>query len=67
MQITSNTTGAATFAMQKAMAMPEIVLDLVRHAAAAAGEPLATPPPAGPFAVLPATVSGKGRMIEVVV
>ena len=67
MEINSNSIGPATFALQKAMAMPNILLALLRHSVAPAGEPLATQPPAGPRAVDPGIPPSRGNGIDVVV
>lgn len=66
MEINGTGTGASTYAMKKAMELPNLMLSLVEQTAAGSGKQRVsgTEPAAGALAADRAAVTGKGLMID---
>ena len=65
MDIRKTNMGASTYAMKKAMEMPNLMLTLVQNTADSGGQALSTKHPAA-TQVDPATITGKGKIINLV-
>jgi len=66
MEIGGTHMGASTYAMKKAMEMPNRVLNLVQQTADSAKQSLGTKPPALTQTQDLATMTGKGQIIDIV-
>ncbi len=67
MEMNGISAGAATYAMKKAMEMPNILINLVQNSALAGNQPLATRSPVpSPNAPDLAAVTGKGKILDLV-
>ena len=66
MEISGSNTGASTYAMKKAMEMPNFLMSLVQQTADSTQQALATKSPAATQAIDIATVTGKGTIIDLV-
>ena len=66
MEINTNNIGASTYAMKKAMEMPNLMLNLIQQTADSGKQPLGTNSPTAPQALDLATITGKGKIIDLV-
>jgi len=66
MEINGASGGAATYALKKALAAPEAVMDVVQEAGAKAGKTLAVQSPESTSQSGRAVAAGKGLIIDVV-
>ena len=67
MEMSGISAGAATYAMKKAMEMPNILINLIQKSAPAANQPLATGRPVtSPNEPDLAAVTGKGKILDLV-
>ncbi len=67
MEIGGTNMGASTYAMKKAMEMPNLLLGLVRQTADSGKQPLSTKPSAAVQKVDPGTMTDKGKIIDLTV
>ena len=65
MEINRPNITASTYAMKKALDMPNILMDLVRNSVSSGQEPLGTNNPS-PQPVDISAITGKGRIIDLV-
>ena len=66
MKIDGNNMGASTYAMKKAMEMPNLMLSLVQQPADSGKQSLSTTTPASSQALDLAAITGKGKLIDVI-
>lgn len=66
MEIGGTNAGASTYAMKKAMEMPNLLLSLVQQSADSGKQTLGTKSPSATQAIDLATVTGKGTIIDLV-
>lgn len=67
MEISGTTIGASIFAMKKAMEMPNILLNLIEQTADSGGQALAMKSPISSTPVDLAAITGKGKILDIVV
>lgn len=65
MEVSGTNIGASTYALKKAMEMPNILMSLIQNAAGSGDQSLATKTPV-PQAVDVSAATGKGRIIDLV-
>jgi hypothetical protein len=66
MEINTNNIGASTYAMKKAMEMPNLMRNLIQQTADSGKQPLGTNSPTAPQTLDLATITGKGKIIDLV-
>lgn len=66
MEINTNNIGASTYAMKKAMEMPNLMLNLIQQTADSGKQPLGTNSTTTPQILDLATITGKGKIIDLV-
>ena len=66
MEINGTNSGASTYAMKKAMEMPNLMLNLIQQTASSGREPLETDISTGSQKLGTTAASGKGGIIDIV-
>ncbi len=66
MEIDGNNTGASTYAMKKAMEMPNLLLSLVKQTADSGKQSLSTKNQASIQTIDLASITGKGKIIDLI-